>query len=197
MFGANWYGDSVCIDPLCSLVSLLFVPCDPINGVAKVACVLNAIKDTIDELMEWYNCPDPISKGPYFNDNGKLTEVKRMKQVGFNWLFEAKHEGQEVVVKFARLNYGEEIHKYLGEQQLAPRLILCSQVPGGWCAVITYGKDLWINVEFPCICGSEDGFENGSGGNAGKKLRTWRSTSPKYPCCWQQSPFIGFRLGWK
>ena len=39
------------------------------------------------------------SKGPYFSDNGKLTEVKRMKQVGFNWLFEAKHEGQGVVVK--------------------------------------------------------------------------------------------------
>ena len=136
VFGATWYGDSVCIDPLCSPVSLLFVPRDPINGVAKVACVLNAIKDTIDELMEWYNCPDPISKGPYFNDNGKLTEVKRMKQVGLNWMFEAKHEGQEVVVKFARLNYGEEVHKYLGEQQLAPRLISCSQLPGGWCAVI-------------------------------------------------------------
>ena len=72
---------------------LLFVPRDSINGVAKVACVLNAMKETIDKLMEWYNCPDPTSKGPYFNDNGKLTEVKRMKQVGVNWLFEAKHEG--------------------------------------------------------------------------------------------------------
>ena len=68
--------------------------------------------------------------------NLQITEVKRMKQVGVNWLFEAKHEGQEVVVKFARLNYSEEVHQYLGEKQLAPKLISCSRLPGGWCAVI-------------------------------------------------------------
>lgn len=56
-----------------------------VTPLMVLACVLNAIKDTIDKLMEWYICPDPISKGPYFNDNGKLTEVKRMKQVGVNW----------------------------------------------------------------------------------------------------------------
>ena len=40
---------------------------------------------------------------------------------------------------------GEEVHKYLGEKQLAPRLISCSQLPGGWCAVIMekiYGSTL-------------------------------------------------------
>ena len=70
-------------------------------------------------------------------------------------MFEAKHEGQEVVVKFARLNYGDEVHKYLGEKQLAPRLISCSRLPGGWCAVIMekiYGSMLnspvseWVTV---------------------------------------------------
>ena len=33
VFGATWYGDSVRVDPLCTPVSLLFVPRDPINGV--------------------------------------------------------------------------------------------------------------------------------------------------------------------
>ena len=53
----------------------------------------------IDTLMAWYISPDPISKGLYFKDNDKLTEVKRVKGVGVNWLFKAKHKGKEVVVK--------------------------------------------------------------------------------------------------
>ena len=55
--------------------------------------------------------------------------------MGVNWLLESKHEGKEVV-KFTRFNYGEEVHKYLGDKQLASKLISCSQLPGGWCAAI-------------------------------------------------------------
>ena len=43
VFGAVWNGGVACIDPLCSPVSLLFVPRDPSNSVANLARVLSAI----------------------------------------------------------------------------------------------------------------------------------------------------------
>jgi len=81
VFGATWNGSEICVNPLCSLVSLLFVPRDPINGVAKVACVLIALDHAIQCLMDLYNSPEEqISKGPYFKDNGKLKYMRKMKE---------------------------------------------------------------------------------------------------------------------
>ena len=43
VFGAVWNGSVVCIDPLCSPVSFLFVPRDPNHGVSKTARLLSAV----------------------------------------------------------------------------------------------------------------------------------------------------------
>ena len=52
VFGAAWNGSVVCIDPLCSPVSLLFVSRDPNHGVSKTALarLLSAMCFTVDEL---------------------------------------------------------------------------------------------------------------------------------------------------
>ena len=61
--------------PLCSPVSLLFIPRDSLNGVAKVVCVLTAIDYAIQHLTILYNSlKEQISKGPYFND-GRLNKL--------------------------------------------------------------------------------------------------------------------------
>ena len=56
VFGAVWNGDHICVDPLCSPVSLLFVPRNPNGGVAKVARVLAAIKSTVTKLQQYHEC---------------------------------------------------------------------------------------------------------------------------------------------
>ena len=46
VFGAVWFrAKCVCMDPLASPLSLLYVPRDPTYGVSKVARVLAAIDD--------------------------------------------------------------------------------------------------------------------------------------------------------
>ena len=55
MFGAAWDGDKrVCVDPLSSPVSLLFVPRDPNHGVSKVAKLLFAMNRAISDLRSHY-----------------------------------------------------------------------------------------------------------------------------------------------
>ena len=44
VFGAVWYREEVCIDPLCSPASLLLVPRDPLRGIAKFARIIFALK---------------------------------------------------------------------------------------------------------------------------------------------------------
>ena len=48
VFGAAWDGNSVCVDPLCSPLSLLYVPHDPNNGIKKVAYRMHW-------LLQWIN----------------------------------------------------------------------------------------------------------------------------------------------
>ena len=58
VFGAVWNGQRcVCIDPLCSTISLVFVPCDPNNGVPKLARLLSVINKTMGELTKYYDKP--------------------------------------------------------------------------------------------------------------------------------------------
>ena len=141
VFGAVWNGDRcVCIDPLCSPISLLFVPRDPINGVSKLARLLSVIDKTMGELTKYYNKPvterDADSRGPYWTDNGHL-EYKGRLMTSVKWLFEATLDGkQKVVVKFVRSHYGEAAHRLLASDGFAPKLINCHSLPGGWYAVV-------------------------------------------------------------
>lgn len=63
VFGAAWNGSNVCIDPLCSPVSLLFVPRDPRVQIARTACVPAAIASTVDELKKYYSDSKRVHKG--------------------------------------------------------------------------------------------------------------------------------------
>ena len=41
-----------------------------------------------------------------------------------------------VCVKFVRSYYGTDVHKCLARANLAPKLMSCQRLPGGWVAVI-------------------------------------------------------------
>ena len=58
VFGATWNEGCVCIDPLCTPVSLLYVPRDPLDGITKTAHVLAAILCTPVSLL--YVPRDPL-----------------------------------------------------------------------------------------------------------------------------------------
>ncbi len=63
MFGAAWNGASgLCVDPLWSPVSLLFVPRDPTGGVVKMARVFAAIDAAFLKLEEYYATPEHESR---------------------------------------------------------------------------------------------------------------------------------------
>lgn len=76
VFGATWNQGNVCIDPLCTPVSLLYVPRDPLDGITKTARVLAAIDATVKELKQYYLQSEVARKvpnnnwGPYFRTFG-------------------------------------------------------------------------------------------------------------------------------
>ena len=144
VFGAAWNGAGrISVDPLCSPVSLLFVSRDPVGGVEKTAHVFAAIDAALQKLEEHYQTSEEerikCSKGPYFRDCnlGKLTYVNNTLVQENKWLYEATADGGEhVVVKFVRYRYGEDVHRYLNEKGLAPKLHQVVTLPGNWRAVI-------------------------------------------------------------
>lgn len=54
VYGAAWNGDDLCHDPLSLPLSLLFVPCDPLNTILKVAKLLQAILGAVVDLKAYY-----------------------------------------------------------------------------------------------------------------------------------------------
>ena len=145
VFGAVWFGVKyACIDPLCSPLSLLYVPRDPNNGVSKVARLLAAIDLTTSKLVEYYGKSEEErvtnNRWPYWTDSGRLQYEGRLVRT-IKWLFEAKHSGKaNVIVKFARHHYGINAHQLLASLDYAPKLISVEQLPGGWCAVVMEKK---------------------------------------------------------
>ena len=139
VFGAVWNGERcVCVDPLGSPASLLFVPRDPHNGVLKLARLLSMIDKISHGLMEYYNKPDEErrtnKRGPYWTDDGHLTYIQKLAEV--NWLYEATRDDGVEVVKFVRGRYGEAVYKHLASFNFAPKLFTCRLLPGGWYAVV-------------------------------------------------------------
>ena len=132
VFGAVWNRNVVCIDPLCSPVSFLFVPRDPNHGVSKTARLLSAMCSTVDELKKYYECPRKIIRGPYFCQD--LDDMEEME--GLNWLFVAKRNGKDVVVKFCRSYYGRDVHTFLADLEKAPKLLQTEILPGNWRVVV-------------------------------------------------------------
>ena len=136
VFGAVWYKEFVCVDPLCDPVSLLFVRRDPRYGICKVAQVLAALHATVDDLKQYYSSQASLcQKGPYF---GQQLYTYGKKIGNRDWLYEAKckTDKREIIVKFSRSSYGIEIHRLLAEQQWAPKVISHQTLPGGWDVVV-------------------------------------------------------------
>lgn len=133
VFGASWHGGCVCVDPLSGPLSLLHVP-DNIESIEALARVLSALRATLDKLNS-YN--DDDTSHPYFIDDSKLTYVSQVKDT---YLFRAKYNTDsgvdvDVMVKFVK-RYGVEVHAYLADLNLAPKLHKVEELPGGWMAVI-------------------------------------------------------------
>ena len=136
VFGAVWYKEIVCVDPLCDPVSLLFVRRDPKYGICKVARVLAALHTTVNDLKQYYSSRASLcQKGPYF---GQQSYTYGKKIGNRDWLYEAKCKADkcEIIVKFSRSPYGIEIHRLLAEQQWAPDVISHQALPGGWDVVV-------------------------------------------------------------
>lgn len=135
VFGAAWNGGNICMDPLCSPVSLLFVPHDPINGICKVATVLDATVNTLKELKQHLSSQSVQSvkcSGPYYLEN--FQSVIRMEQK--LRLFECVGvDGTACIVKFVQ-SYGLKVHQYLQERNAAPKIVAFTELAGGWKAVV-------------------------------------------------------------
>ena len=75
VFGVTWNGERcMCVDPLYSPVSLLFVPRDPVKGLSKLARLLSVMDKTMNELVvEYYHKPieerERDNRGPHWTDN--------------------------------------------------------------------------------------------------------------------------------
>ena len=135
VFGAVWDGECVCVDPLCSPLSLLYVAHDPNDGVMKVARLLSALATAVDKLNKYDKGTMPKS-GPYFNTFNNI-ELKNMKKIANkNRVFRATADGTHVVVKFVLGKYGLRAHKCLAEENLAPQVLHSADLPGGWVVVV-------------------------------------------------------------
>ena len=137
VFGAVWNNSVICVDPLCSPVSLLYVPHDPNDGIRKVARVLSALRFGVDKLYESSLKQDIMKRsGPYFDafDGKQIHYLGRMNER--RRLYEAKVDGKDVVVKFVWSRYGLDAHKKLAELKLAPECIYSEHLPGKWIVVV-------------------------------------------------------------
>lgn len=122
----------------------MFVPCDPLCGVAKLAHILLVIKQAILELQTYYADTTTFRrqldhKGPYFKQCSAGT-LEYGKEIAVQ-LYEAnlgRSDGVsvEVVVKFVRFQYGKDAHECLAQQQLAPKLYSCELLDGMWYAIV-------------------------------------------------------------
>ena len=85
-------------------------------------------------LEEYYKTPDGYgTKGPYFSCD-TIHYQKCISDV--KWLYSAEVNDKDVCVKFVSRRYGVEVHNFLAENGLAPKLLQISELPGGWIAII-------------------------------------------------------------
>ena len=135
VFGSVWNGSKVCVDPLTRPLSLLFVPrdLDLDCGVAGIAQVFAAIDSAILRLEAYYKTPDYGAKGPYYSCD---TIDYRGCISGIKWLFSAKMDDDDVCVKFVPIRYGEQVHRFLADHNLAPKLLKVDKLPGRWIVII-------------------------------------------------------------
>lgn len=83
-----------------------------------------------------YETPDCGIKGPYFlcNYQGCVSNIK--------WLYSAKMDGKDVCVKFVPRQYGIEVHQFLAENNLAPKLLQTAHLPGGWIVIVMVNREM-------------------------------------------------------
>ena len=135
VFGAAWNGDSVCVDLLCSPLSLLYVPHDPNNGIKKVAHLFHALATAVDKLKNEYDKDMMQRTGPYFKMYNNI-ELKNMKTMAKkNRVFQATADGTSVV-KFVVGEYGLDAHNCLAMQNLAPKVLYSANLCGAWVVVV-------------------------------------------------------------
>lgn len=132
VFGAVWWSDGICVDPLTDPLSLLFVPDRAEKDSEKVARVLHAMERTIVRL------PDAKSdRKPYFSYGGQLEYEERLHDKACVWQasLTLNSEVKKVVVKFVK-RYGKVLHERLAEKNMAPHVYAIEDLSGGWTAVI-------------------------------------------------------------
>ena len=131
VFGAVFGCDNeLLVDPLCDPISLLDVWDDPFDGESKVARLLHTLAAVLPLLADYYYyaAVNQLSdRVPYY----KQDELKYVKPIGTR-VWETKNEqNATVAVKFTRM-YSTEVHEFLAQKNMAPKLFNVCEMECGW-----------------------------------------------------------------
>lgn len=130
VYGAAWNFDDLCVDPLCQPISLMLIPNDPTETIRKLGNLLQAVYVSVSELKIFYAME---IQHPYFILRHSLKSVQKF--MSKQMCFTAKYKGIDVFLKYSS-TYGQVAHSLLADAGLAPRLIVCEHLAGGWYGVI-------------------------------------------------------------
>ena len=130
VFGAVFgYDNQLLVDPLCDPISLLDVRDDPLDGESNVACLLHTLDAILPLLADYYYyaAVNQLSdRVPYY----KQDELKYVKPIGTR-VWQTKNErNATVAVKFTRM-YSTEVHEFLAQKNMAPKLFNISEMECG------------------------------------------------------------------
>lgn len=139
VYGVVNTGKKFVCEPLVSSLPLVWL--DKLNLMESVARTCAALKIAVPELRATQSeaslSGSPETKFPY-----KSTVVIYGEQVTIQYeerlqglVFVASAielDGYAVIIKFAKLRYGREVHEHCAAKGLAPELLTHEELPGGW-----------------------------------------------------------------
>ena len=115
---------------MCDPISLLDVRDDPFDGESKVARLLHTLDAILPLLADYYYyaAVNQLSdRVPYY----KQDELKYVKPIGTRVWQTKNKEDATVAVKFTRM-YSTEVHEFLAQKNMAPKLFNVSEMECGW-----------------------------------------------------------------
>lgn len=126
-------------EPLVSSVPLIWL--DKLNLMEFAARTCAALKIAVQELRAAQSEAPPSSSPqvefPYrstaviYGERIAIQYEERLQGLVFI-ASAAKLDGCDVIVKFAKLRYGREVHEHCAAKGLAPELLAHEELPGGW-----------------------------------------------------------------
>lgn len=139
VYGVVNKGKKLFCEPLVSSVPLVWL--DKLNLMESVARTCAAFKIAVQELRAAQSAAPPNSSTimdfPYKTsamiDGEQVTIYYEERLQGLVFVGNAVElDGYTVVIKFAKLRYGREVHEHCTAMGFAPLLLAHEELPGGW-----------------------------------------------------------------